>query len=332
MVDNFKAMLVTEYEKEGYKTSIVDRQLEDLPEGDLLIEVKYSSLNYKDALSSIGNKGVTKKYPHTPGIDAAGIVVKSDGERFEVGDKVIVTGFDLGMNTWGGFSQYIRIPEGWAVDLPKNLTIKESMAYGTAGFTGALSVYKLIESGVKPEDGEILVTGSTGGVGSTAISILSKLGFEVIGATGKASKRDKLLKLGCKEVIDRSQLEGANTKAMLSGKWAGVVDTLGGSILSNAIKSTKYGGSVTCCGNITSGELETSIYPFILRGVSLLGIDSVNASIDMRNKIWKNLSKNWKSDKLWRNIEEVTLRELPSEIEKMLEGKGVGRKIINLEK
>lgn len=332
MVDNFKAMLVTEYEKEGYKTSIVDRQLEDLPEGDLLIEVKYSSLNYKDALSSIGNKGVTKKYPHTPGIDAAGIVVKSDGERFEVGDKVIVTGFDLGMNTWGGFSQYIRIPEGWAVDLPKNLTIKESMAYGTAGFTGALSVYKLIESGVKPEDGEILVTGSTGGVGSTAISILSKLGFEVIGATGKASKRDKLLKLGCKEVIDRSQLEGANTKAMLSGKWAGVVDTLGGNILSNAIKSTKYGGSVTCCGNITSGELETSIYPFILRGVSLLGIDSVNASIDMRNKIWKNLSKNWKSDKLWRNIEEVTLRELPSEIEKMLEGKGVGRKIINLEK
>lgn len=332
MVDNFKAMLVTEDEKEGYKTSIVDRQLEDLPEGDLLIEVKYSSLNYKDALSSIGNKGVTKKYPHTPGIDAAGIVVKSDGERFEVGDKVIVTGFDLGMNTWGGFSQYIRIPEGWAVDLPKNLTIKESMAYGTAGFTGALSVYKLIESGVKPEDGEILVTGSTGGVGSTAISILSKLGFEVIGATGKASKRDKLLKLGCKEVIDRSQLEGANTKAMLSGKWAGVVDTLGGNILSNAIKSTKYGGSVTCCGNITSGELETSIYPFILRGVSLLGIDSVNASIDMRNKIWKNLSKNWKSDKLWRNIEEVTLRELPSEIEKMLEGKGVGRKIINLEK
>ncbi len=182
-------MLVKELENNNFTREIVTREISSLPEGDVLINLKYSSLNYKDALSSTGNKGVTRKYPHTPGIDAAGIIIESTDGNFNVGDQVIVTGYDLGMNTSGGFGQYIRVPANWVVKLPQNLSLKESMIYGTAGFTAALSIFKLIASGVNPGDGEILVTGATGGVGSIAVSILHKLGYTVIAGTGNPSRR-----------------------------------------------------------------------------------------------------------------------------------------------
>lgn len=326
----FKSMVVTETKDKEYKREIKNKSISDLPKGDVLINVKYSSLNYKDALSSIGNKGVTRKYPHTPGIDAAGIIAESENDRFKVGEKVFVTGYDLGMNTSGGYQEYIRVPSEWVVKLPENLSLKESMIYGTAGFTAALSVYKLIKSGVKPEDGNVLVTGATGGVGSTAISILSKLTYNVTAATGKLDEKEILLKLGAKDIIDRRKLDDQSGKALLKEQWSGVIDTVGGNMLSTAIKSVKYGGSVTCCGNVLSGELSTSIYPFILRGVSLLGIDSVECDMDTRIKIWENLANDWKIDNLTDNVEEVALEDLNNKIDLMLEGNHTGRTIVNL--
>jgi len=327
----FRAMIVSETEDRTFERKIVTKQINDLPEGDVLINVKYSSLNYKDALSSTGNKGVTRNYPHTPGIDAAGIVVESEDTNFKAGDKVIVTGYDLGMNTSGGFGEYIRVPADWIVKLPRNLSLKECMAYGTAGFTAALSVYKLLNSGIKPIDGDILVTGATGGVGSMAVSILSKLGYDVIAATGKSHAKEMLLELGAKDIIDRKELNDESGRALLKGRWAGVIDTVGGNMLATAIKSTKYGGSVTCCGNVADHQFSTSVYPFILRGVTLFGIDSVQCPMNIRLKIWDKLSSNWKLDNLNNNVDEVSLEELNEKIDMILSGKHKGRTVINLE-
>lgn len=327
----FKAMLVSETEEQKFKKEIVTRQINDLPKGDVLINVKYSSLNYKDALSSIGNRGVTKNYPHTPGVDAAGVVVESNDSNLKAGNKVIVTGYDLGMNTSGGYGEYIRVPREWVVKLPKNLSLRESMIYGTAGFTAALSVYKLVKSGVTPNDGDILVTGATGGVGSTAISILSKIGYDVIAATGKSNEKEMLLALGAKDIIDRRKVDDDSGKPLLKGNWAGAIDTVGGNMLATAIKSTNYGGSVTCCGNVASHEFLTSVYPFILRGVTLFGIDSVQCPMNTRLEIWDKLSSDWKLSNLNDNVDEVSLEKLSKKIDMMLDGQHKGRTIVNLE-
>ena len=214
MNNNFKAMLVSETETKEFHREIVTREIKDLPEGDILINVKYSSLNYKDALSATGNPGVTRNYPHTPGIDAAGFVVESNDDNLRAGDKVLVTGYDLGMNTSGGYGEYIRVPASWVVKLPENLSLRESMIFGTAGFTAALSVYKLVNSGIKPQDGDILVTGATGGVGSTAVSILNKLGYSVIGATGKTHEKEMLLEIGAKDIVDRKEIDDDSGRAL----------------------------------------------------------------------------------------------------------------------
>lgn len=331
IADTFRSIVVTETKEKEYIKEVKNKAISDLPEGDVLINVKYSSLNYKDALSSIGNKGVTREYPHTPGIDAAGILVDSKNDKFKVGEKVFITGYDLGMNTSGGYQEYIRVPSEWLVKLPKGLTLRESMIYGTAGFTAGLSIYKLIKSGVKPEDGDILVTGATGGVGSTTISILNKLNYNVIAATGKLEKKEMLLNLGAKDIVDRREIDDTSGKALLKGQWAGVIDTVGGNILATAIKSVNYGGSVICCGNISSANLSTSIYPFILRGISLFGIDSVQCDMDTRIKIWNNLANDWKIDNLRDNVDEVSLEGLQDKIDQMLENKHTGRTIVNLE-
>lgn len=329
IIEKYKALVVKEVEDKKFQREIVEKHISELPEGEVLIEVKYSSLNYKDALSASGNKGVTRNYPHTPGIDAAGIVRENSDGNFAVGEKVLVTGYDLGMNTSGGFQQYIRVPAHWVVKLPENLDLKEAMMYGTAGFTAALSVYKLVSAGIKPEQGKILVTGSTGGVGSIAVAILAKLGYEVVGVTGKPDKKDMLLKLGAKDIILREEADDNSGRALLKGKWAGVIDTVGGNILATAIKSTEYGGVVTCCGNAASPELPTSVFPFILRGVSLLGVDSVQCPMDLRLKIWKLLSSDWKID-LSSSTEEVSLEGLNEKIDVILQGKLAGRVIVNL--
>jgi acrylyl-CoA reductase (NADPH) len=329
--NKFKAMLVSKTEKNEFKREIITRQINDLPVGDVIINVKYSSLNYKDALSATGNKGVTRNYPHTPGIDAAGIIIESNNDNFKVNDKVLVTGYELGMSTSGGYAEYIRVPAEWVVKLPENLSLRESMIYGTAGFTAALSVYKLVNSGVKPSDGDILVTGATGGVGSTAISLLSVLGYNVIAATGKTSEREMLLGIGAKDIVDRKDIDDNSGKALLKSRWAGVIDTVGGNILATAIKSTNYGGSVTCCGNVADHEFSASVYPFILKGITLFGIDSVKCPMDIRLVIWDKLSSDWKLDNLNANVDEVSLEGLSEKIDMILEGKHKGRTIVNLD-
>ncbi len=328
----FKAMIVRETEEKKFIREIAQKSLDELPEGDVLIRVGYSSLNYKDALSASGNRGVTKNYPHTPGVDAAGIVEESLSENFHPGDKVIVTGYDLGMNTPGGYGEYIRVPADWVVKLPEKLSLRESMVFGTAGFTAALSVYKLTGNGVTPDQGEVLVTGSSGGVGSIALSILAKSGFHVVAAMGKLDEKGYLINLGAKEVISADETNDASGRPLLKGRWAGAIDTVGGNILATVIKSMQYGGTVTCCGNAASAELNTTVFPFILRGVSLLGIDSVNCPKDIRLRIWQKLSEEWKPEHLDLITSEVSLQELDQRIELILQGKHKGRAIVNLTK
>ena len=243
---NFKAF-VTEENENGFVSNVIERTLDDLPEGDVLIKVLYSSLNYKDALSASGNKGVSRNYPHSPGIDAAGIVEESNSNEFTSGDEVIVTGYDLGMNTSGGFSEYIRVPKEWIIKKPDNFDLEESMAYGTAGLTAGLCVRKILLSGVKPEDGEVFVTGATGGVGIIAVMLLAKLGFEVVAITGKDTETDLLLSLGAKEVINRSEFEGDMKSPLAKPRWAGGVDAVGSDILSNLITATNQSQHNPCC-------------------------------------------------------------------------------------
>ncbi len=234
----FNALIVEQPEKKTFTRRIGTRSIDELPEGDLLIKVHYSSLNYKDALSATGNPGVTREFPHTPGIDAAGEVVECSSAAFAPGDKVLVTGYDLGMETDGGYGQYIRIPSAWVVKLPAGLSLKESMILGTAGFTAALSVWKMVQAGVKPGDGDILVTGATGGVGSIAVAILAKAGYRVIAATGKASEKDYLTSLGAAEIIGRDEVLAGSERPMMKTRWAGVVDAVGGDLLPSSRQST----------------------------------------------------------------------------------------------
>ncbi len=323
----YRALRVME-KGEEYKRSIVERQVEDLPEGELLIKVRYSSLNYKDALSCVGNKGVTRQYPHTPGIDAAGVVEASEDAAFQEGDEVIVTGYDLGMNIDGGFGEYIRVPAEWAVKRPEGLTLKESMMIGTAGFTATLSVHKLLLT-VKKEDGEVLVTGGSGGVATIAAKILAKLGYQVVVSTGKVStQKDPLMKLGIKDVISREEVEDTRGKPMLKSRWAGVIDTVGGNTLASVLKTVSYNGVVTTCGNVGGDRFESSVYPFILRGITLYGIDSVQCPRDHRVKIWNNLSGSWKPENLPAMTSTVSLEELDQKVTEMLEGKHAGRVVL----
>ena len=321
---HFKAF-VTEETDEGFVSKVVERSLEDLPEGDVLIKVLFSSLNYKDALSASGNKGVSRNYPHSPGIDAAGIVEESNSDEFSIGDEVIVTGYDLGMNTSGGFSEYIRVPKEWIIKKPDNLELEESMAYGTAGLTAGLCVRKILISGIKPDDGEVFVTGATGGVGIVAVMLLAKLGFDVVAITGKDTETDLLKSLGAKEVINRSEFEGEMKSPLAKPRWAGGVDAVGSDILSNLISATHQRAAIACCGMVGGVNLNTSIFPFILRGLSLLGIDSAETLIDVKKEIWNNFASDWKLEKISDQIKDVGLEELSSEIEKILNGKQVGR-------
>lgn len=327
---SFKAMVVSETADKKFVREIKQRNLSELPAGELLIEVRYSSLNYKDALSATGNKGVTRNYPHTPGVDAAGVVAESSTPKFAVGDQVIVTGFDLGMNTSGGLGQYIRVPAAWALKLPDHLTLRESMAYGTAGLTAGLCVLKLQQHGLTQEQGEVLVTGATGGVGSMAVSILAKLGFQVVAATGKAGEKDFLIGLGAKEVISREESSDTSARPLLKGRWAGAVDAVGGNILATAIKSAKYGGLVAACGNAAAADFSTSVYPFILRGVSLLGVDSVECAMETRMLVWNKLAKEWKVNLSGDLISEFSLEELSPKIDQILKGGIRGRAVVNL--
>lgn len=324
----YKALVISEQEGQFYK-SIQLLNTEDLPKNEVLIQVYYSSLNYKDALSATGNKGVTKNYPHTPGIDASGIVINSSNENFITGDKVIVTGNDLGMNTPGGFGEYIRVPADWIVKLPVGLSLKEAIIFGTAGFTAGISIKRLIEL-VNPTDGKIVVSGATGGVGSVAISILNKLGYETVAITGKTSEFPFLKSLGATEIIQRSEFEVVDKKPIFSAKYAGAIDTVGGTILENIVKSLQSLGAVTTCGSVSGTQLNMSVFPFILRGISLIGISSQNYPLESRISVWNKLANEWKPGNLLELFTEISLYELENAIELILQGKLKGRTIINM--
>jgi len=327
---DFKAMVVEEKTDKTFKRLITRKSFDDLPDGDVLVKVRYSSLNYKDALSATGNRGVSKSFPHTPGIDAAGSVTESRNPHFKSGDEVIVTGYDLGMNTSGGFAEFIRVPSGWIVPRPSSLSLKESMIYGTAGFTAALSIYELIDHDLETQQGTVLVTGASGGVGSLAVSILSKIGFRVAAVSGKADRKAFLENIGATEVISREDAADTSGRPLLKGRWAGVVDTVGGNILATAIKATQYGGSIACCGLVASPELNTTVFPFILRKVNLLGIDSVACPMDLRLKIWQKLAADWKPELLDDLCKTVTIEEVDPLIDTILKGQLSGRVVIDL--
>jgi putative YhdH/YhfP family quinone oxidoreductase len=329
--ETFKAMVVAAGQDKTYLRQIKSRRIADLPDGDLLIRVKYSSLNYKDALSASGNKGVTRNYPHTPGIDAAGTVADSAVEAFRPGDAVLVTGYDLGMNTSGGFGQYVRLPAEWVVALPDGLTLKESMIFGTAGFTAGMGILFLTER-IRPQDGPVLVTGATGGVGSLAVAILAKLGYTVAAVTGKTSEAAYLTGLGASRIIDRAEAADTSGRPLLKSQWAGVLDTVGGQILASAIKATLPWGTVTCCGNVASPDLPLTVFPFILRGVRLIGIDSQNCPMDVRLKVWENLAGAWKIEGLNDLSKEIGLGGVSDNIDLMLKGRQKGRVVVNLER
>jgi|SRR6056297_1031925 len=320
--------LVAEEKNGEFRQSVKLLQAENLPDHDVLVRVHYSSLNYKDALSACGNKSVTKSYPFTPGIDAAGIVEESRDSSIQKGDKVIVTSYDLGMNTPGGFGEYIRVPGEWIVPLPDGLTLKESMMIGTSGLTAAIGVEKIVSQHIPPQKGSVLVTGATGGVGSFAIALLSHLGFNVFAATGKTDQQEWLKSIGATSVLHRDNITSVPDKALLSSRWTAAIDTVGGTMLDAVIRQTGHNGVVTCCGNILGHQLETSIYPFILRGVSLMGIDSGIALMEDRLRIWNKLATEWKHSGMELLTTQCSLEDLPDEIRKIHDGKQVGKSIV----
>lgn len=326
----FRAFVVSEDAPGHFVRQIKERSLEDLPAGDVLVRVHYSSLNYKDALSATGNHGVTKYYPHTPGIDAAGIVEQSTHASYTPGDAVIIHSADFGAGAPGGYSEYARVPAGWLIPLPHSMTLRQSMAIGTAGITAALSVVRLQEEGVLTDTGDILVTGATGGVGSIAVLLLAQSGYRVVAATGKASAGELLTSMGAAKIIDRASITDTSSKALLHERWAGVVDTVGGNVLSTAIRSTRYGGVVTCCGNVAGPDLNMTVYPFILRAVRLIGIDVANCSSALLNKLWHGGLPPWPLERLDALVHECTLDQLDGEIERILHGRQMGRVIVNL--
>lgn len=323
-----KAFIVEKHEDKTFTSGLQEIETPSIEENEVLIKAQYSSLNFKDALSSVGNPGVTRVFPHVTGIDVAGTIEESNSALFSKGEEVLVTGYDLGMNTNGGHSEYVKVPASWVVKKPAGITLKELMTYGTAGLTAALSVNELINNNVTPESGEILVTGATGGVGSIAVSILAKMGFDVVAISGKAEKIDFLKSLGAKEVILRADFDVENKKPMVSERFAGVVDTVGGNILAEALKAIKYDGVATCCGLTSSFELPTNVFPFILRGVRLIGIDSVECKIEKKEAAWKKIADEFKIDTLESLTTEINLDEIAQAYEQLLAGKAVGRYLV----
>ena len=330
MSSNFKAFVVREDGDGLFSNAIENRSIDDLPKGDLTIKVAYSSINYKDALSASGNKGVTKNYPHTPGIDAAGIVVESTGSEFSSGDKVIVTGYDLGMNTSGGFSEYIRVPSKWAIQLPQSLSLKESMALGTGGLTAGLCI-NLLNNKNGITNKKAIVTGATGGVGCIAVQLLSKLGAEVTAVTGKKNSTSFLNSLGANMVITRAELNQQFRKPLSKGLYDIGIDVVGGSTLSGLLTCLNREGTIACCGNVGGATFETNVFPFILRGNSLLGVDSAERNIEEKEWLWNQLSSEWKIDDIDQFSRTVSLNNLDSEIKKILEGGQTGRVIVKTE-
>ncbi|WP_018128383.1 YhdH/YhfP family quinone oxidoreductase [Balneola vulgaris] len=330
MSQTFRALWVQENDDQSYKQSIQDIPLEQLPNHEVLIQVHYSSLNYKDGLSASGNKGVTRSYPFIPGIDASGVVMEDSSGNFQQGDQVLVTGYDLGMNTFGGFGEYIRVPASWVVPLPEPLNLEQAMVVGTAGYTAAYGVLRLERELVTPNSGPVLVTGATGGVGSMAVYFLAQKGFEVIAATGKLEQSDLLKQLGAHKVIHRDEVYPEKQKLLNTGLYAGAIETVGGKMLEALIPQMMPDGAIACCGNILGHELHSNVYPFILRGLSLLGIDSGITKMPLRLTLWDRIAES-ASGFPNKAVRLVSLEQMPDEIDRILNGKQIGRVVLKHE-
>ncbi|MED3986070.1 acryloyl-CoA reductase [Peribacillus simplex] len=330
MIQQFDALVVNKQDDQ-FTVNIQQLSLDDLPQGEVLIRVHYSGVNYKDSLASIPNGNIVSSYPIVPGIDMAGVVVSSEDSRFKEGDEVIATSYGIGVSQSGGYSQFARVPAEWIVPLPDGLTMKEAMIIGTAGFTAALSVLRLEENNLTPEQGSILVTGATGGVGSFAVSILSKLGYSVEASTGKESEHGYLKEIGAKTIVSREDVYDGKLRALGKQKWSGAVDPVGGEPLASVLSHIKYGGAVAVSGLTAGTSLPATVFPFILRGVNLLGIDSVNCPMDTRLKVWHRLATDFKLDHLEQLVQqEITLKELPDVLPTLLKGEARGRTIVKL--
>lgn len=328
MVTSFRAFVVHKT-GEGFTSGIKELTLSDLPAGEVLIEVAYSGVNYKDGLASIPDGRIVRSYPFVPGIDLSGVVVESSDPRFKAGDEVLTTSYDLGVSHYGGFSEYARVKADWVVPLPAGLTLREAMALGTAGFTAALAIHQLERMGLTPSNGPVLVTGATGGVGSITISILKKLGYTIAASTGKESEYDYLRQLGASDILPRSETSAESTRPLEKDRWAGAIDAVGGSTLAYLLRSTTYGGSVASIGNTGGANVATTVFPFILRGVNLLGIDSVNCPMELRRQLWQQLANEYKP--ALEHIGQVrTFDELPQVLASVLHGEIKGRAVISI--
>lgn len=327
--ESFQCLLVTKDEAGKTQTSVTRRSVVDLPAGEVLIRVAYSSLNYKDALSATGHPGVTRKFPHVPGIDAAGTVVASRSPMVDEGDEVFVTGFDLGQNTWGGFSELVQVPSAWAMPLPDGLSLRDVMIYGTAGLTAGQCVEALERHGLRPDHGEILVTGASGGVGSLAVAILAQAGYQVVAATGKPQHREHLAQLGARRFVSREEVNDTTRKPLLAPLWSGAVDTVGGNTLATLVRSVEHNGCVAACGLVGGSDLPLTVYPFILRGATLAGIDSAECPLETRTRIWSKLAGPWKPKHLENIVSgELSLNKLPAAIDQILHGRTTGRLLV----
>lgn len=326
----YKAFVVREDRNGKFSRSIEEKSISELPDHEVLINVKYAALNYKDALSASGHKGITREYPHVPGVDAAGVVVESSSDLWKAGDEVIITSYDFGMNTSGGFQEYIKVPATWPVKLPKGISLKESMILGTGAFTAALSLYKMEQNGQSPEMGSVLVTGASGGVGSMAVRLLHQNGYKVIASSGKQSAHEFLKSIGADEIIDRKEVNDQTNRHLLRYKWAGAIDTVGDNTLATCIKACGRNGNIAVCGLVQSPELNTTVYPFILNGVNLLGIETAETPRAIRLKIWELLASDWKITGLDEFANQIDLQGLDIAISDMLEGKSTGRTIVRL--
>lgn len=324
--------LVVEKDEETGKTSAAVQEIaeSDLPEGDVTVAVEYSTVNYKDGLCIGPGGGLVRKYPHVPGIDFAGTVESSDDDRYKPGDKVVLTGWRVGEARWGGFAEKARVKADWLVPLPEGLTTRQAMAVGTAGFTATLAVMALEDHGLTPEKGEVLVTGAAGGVGSVATALLSKLGYEVAAVTGRPEQEDYLKGLGASRIVPRDEINETTKRPLEAETWAGCVDAVGGALLARVLGQMKYGGSVAAVGLAGGADLPAKVIPFLLRGVNLLGIDSVMQPFENRQRAWQRVASDLPLDQLEGMVTPATLEDLPRLGSEILNGQVRGRIVVEV--
>lgn len=327
MVEKFKAFVVDQDDNGIVSNSYKELTKDDLPEGDVLIKVHYSGINYKDALATQDHNKIVKQYPMVPGIDLAGTIEETNAPGFEVGDKVIVTSYDLGVSHYGGFSEYARVKSEWVIELPEDLTLEEAMIYGTAGYTAGLAIEQLEKSGMSIEGKEVLVLGATGGVGTISLLMLNNLGYDVIASTGRDDAEEKLKKLGAKEVIGR--LPEDNSKPLEKRTWQAAIDPVGGENLPYIVKRLDNNGSVALIGMTGGNNFETTVFPFILRGASIIGIDSVFTPIKLRKRVWRRLAKDLKPQQLHDIKHVISFDEIPKAIDQVINHNNTGRIVID---